>query len=80
MKRTTVSISCDNCGKHIVEGHEHEVIIEIAGTKYTSDWCTECLHALKEKLSPDEPSLTCECGFVSKSERGLALHRRRRGH
>lgn len=80
MQKTIISISCDNCGHHIVEGHEHLVLIHIDGTEYSTDWCIDCLQALKQKIAPDQPELTCSCGFVGRSERGLATHQRRMGH
>ena len=81
MRKTTVQITCDNCSDHIVEGDETSIVIVIDGNEFNSDWCTSCAQALSNKLrGGDTAELTCHCGFVGKTVRGLALHRTRKGH
>lgn len=76
MKHTMVQINCDNCGKHVVEGENHTVILQINGQPFDSDWCTECHESLVNKLQPDD--LTCRiCGKKAKSARGLVTHQTR---
>lgn len=79
-EHVTTSYTCDNCRADIVHHTKDNVVeVKIDGEVLHTDWCDDCRAALKAKLVPTE--LTCTtCGYVAKSERGLNMHKARKGH
>ena len=79
MRHEVIEVTCDNCKGDIIHPTDDNVVtVILENREYASDWCDKCRAALKAKLVPSE--LTCHCGYVAKSERGLRQHQTKQSH